>query len=93
MVQYELRDGVLRYSRRRELLEFARRLGLPDFEAHLLIAQAQYGQPAGDQNTTIDPVQPAYLVSPKPMPAWLKASLALLAAAAIDLALICWVLA
>jgi hypothetical protein len=93
MVQYELRDGVLRYSRRRELLEFARRLGLPEFEAHLLIAQAQYGQPATEPSTAVEPVQPAYLVSPKPISAWLKVSLALLAAAAIDLALICWVLA
>ncbi len=92
MVQHELHGGVLRYSRRKELVRFARRLGLSEFDAHLLIAQAQYGSPSAEPSATVEPVEPAYLVAPRPTPAWLKVSLALLVAAAVDLALIYWVL-
>jgi hypothetical protein len=92
MVQYEIKGGVLRYSKRRELLSFARKLGLSDFEAHLLIAQAQYGDSPLEPCAARQPVEPAYLVTPRQTPTWLKASLAVLAAAAIDLALIYWML-
>jgi hypothetical protein len=38
-----LEDGLLRYSRRQEILREARQIGLSDFQAHLLIAQVQFG--------------------------------------------------
>src|SRR5690606_16644928 len=46
MVVGELEAGFLRYSRRQALLNYAARLGIPEFEANLLIAEAQYN--AGD---------------------------------------------
>lgn len=38
-----LEDGLLRHSRRQEIIAEARRLGFSDFHAHLLIAQVQFG--------------------------------------------------
>lgn len=90
MVGYEMRGGVLRYSRRKELLRFAQRLGIPEFEAYLLIARGQYARDSAEPKASVAPVEPAYLLAPRAMPMWLKASLALVAAAAIDLALIWW---
>lgn len=46
LVACSLDGGFLRHSRRMALLAEARRLGIPDFHAHLLIAQAQFGPPA-----------------------------------------------
>ena len=42
MVVAELEAGFLRYSRRAALLRYASGLGIPEFEACLLIAEAQY---------------------------------------------------
>ncbi len=42
MVAGELEAGILRYSRRMQLLRYAERLGIDEFEATLLIAEAQY---------------------------------------------------
>jgi hypothetical protein len=44
MIAELLEDGLLRYSRRRAVLEEARLLGVSEFQAHLLIAQVQYGE-------------------------------------------------
>ncbi len=38
-----LEDGLLRYSRRQEILDEGRRLGFSDFQTQLLIVQVQYG--------------------------------------------------
>lgn len=38
-----LEAGLVRYSRRRELLRVAERMGLTPFEANLIIAEVQYG--------------------------------------------------
>jgi hypothetical protein len=51
MVVSELEAGFLRYSRRQELIKQAARLGIPEFEACLLIAEAQFK--AGD----IEPIR------------------------------------
>lgn len=51
MVVSELEAGFLRYSRRQELLKQAARLGIAEFEACLLIAEAQFK--AGD----IEPIR------------------------------------
>jgi len=42
MVVAELDAGFLRYSKRQELMRYAARLGIPEFEATLLMAEAQY---------------------------------------------------
>lgn len=44
LIAASLEDGLLRYSRRRGILERARELGLSDFQAQLLIAQTQFGE-------------------------------------------------
>lgn len=43
LIEASLEDGLLRYSRRQAILAEARRLGLSDFQAHVLIAQTQFG--------------------------------------------------
>jgi len=43
MIAASLEDGLLRYSRRQMILEHARKLGLSDFQAQVLIAQVQFG--------------------------------------------------
>ncbi|MCG3137000.1 MAG: hypothetical protein HJJLKODD_00841 [Phycisphaerae bacterium] len=42
MVRVELANGVLRHSKRRELLRFAEQLGIGQFEACVIVAQMQY---------------------------------------------------
>jgi len=42
MVVSELEAGFLRYSRREALLKYATRLGISEFDACLLIAEAQF---------------------------------------------------
>lgn len=41
-----LEEGLLRFSRRQEILSFARTLGISDFHTQLLIAEVQFGLPA-----------------------------------------------
>lgn len=88
MVVGELEAGFLRYSRRQALINYAGMLGIPEFEANLLIAEAQYH--AGD----IEPVgfdAAATLQSVARPEAWspsLRISFALAAAILIDLLLI-----
>jgi len=92
MVVGELEAGFLRYSKRQSLLKYAVRLGIPEFEACLLIAEAQYY--AGD----IEPLgfMGGELVEaggePESMSVSMKLGLALVAAIAIDLMLIYWLL-
>ena len=44
-VRESLEGGLVRYSKRRELLRLAGELGLSTFEANVLIAEVQYHQP------------------------------------------------
>ena len=43
LITASLEDGLLRHSRRQAVLERAVELGLNEFQAHLLIAQVQFG--------------------------------------------------
>lgn len=51
LIAASLEGGLLRCSRRERILDEARRLGLSEFHAHLLIAQTQFG----DQRTLLAP--------------------------------------
>ena len=90
MVVAELEAGFLRYSRRQALLKYAARLGIPEFEACLLIAQAQYH--SGD----IEPIQfgtAATLDTISHPEAWsipMRLAFTLAAAVFVDLMLIYW---
>ena len=44
LIAASLEHGLLRYSRRRMILERARELGINEFQAQLLIAQVQFGE-------------------------------------------------
>ncbi len=90
MVVAELEAGLLRYSKRQELLRYATHLGIPEFEATLLMAEAQYYEDdiapvsfdsvAGLENLT----QPEKWSIP------LRVAMAFIAALIIDAALIVW---
>ena len=90
MVVAELEAGYLRYSRRQELLKYAGYLGIPEFEATLLIAEAQFH--AGD----IEPVTFStaatldHLTQPQRWSWSMRLAFSLTAAAFIDVALIYW---
>lgn len=43
LIAASLEDGLLRYSRRQEILDAAQRLGFSEFQTQLLIAQVQFG--------------------------------------------------
>jgi hypothetical protein len=43
LIAASLEDGLLRYSRRQDILAEARRVGFSDFQTQLLIAQVQFG--------------------------------------------------
>lgn len=43
LVAAALEDGLLRYSRRQEIIRIGRVLGLSEFQVHLLIAEVQVG--------------------------------------------------
>lgn len=90
MVVAELDAGFLRYSRRQALLGYAAKLRIPEFEAALLIAEAQYH--SGD----LEPVHfndAATFDTVTRPEAWsipLRLAFALVAAIFVDLLLICW---
>ncbi len=89
MVVAELDAGFLRYSRRQALLKQASRMGIADFEAALLIAEAQYY--SGD----LEPIEPpsALLQDESQTPAWsasTQLAFAAVVALLLDLALIRW---
>lgn len=44
LAEASLEGGLLRHSRREHLMAEARRLGVSEFHAHLIIAQVQFGQ-------------------------------------------------
>ncbi|MGQ9650915.1 MAG: hypothetical protein ACUVXJ_12460 [Phycisphaerae bacterium] len=88
MVVSELEAGFLRYSRREALLKYAAKLKIPEFEACLLIAEAQFH--AGD----IEPIEfqsAATLETITQPESWsipLRLAVALAIAAVIDMILI-----
>lgn len=90
MVAGELEAGILRYSRRTQLLRYAERLGIDEFEATLLIAEAQYH---ADQIEPIRFDSDASLESLSRPEAWsipVRLAVAVMAAIFINLLLIWW---
>ena len=91
LVVASLDAGFLRYSRRQELLEIAARMGIGEFEACLLIAEAQF------RSSDIDPIELAETgLEPNPVSAGVSIStqiaLAVIAATFVDLVVVWWVL-
>ena len=89
MVVAELDAGFLRYSRRQALLKQASRMGIADFEAALLIAEAQYY--SGD----LEPLEPpsSLLHDDGRPPTWsasTQLAFAAVVALLVDLVLISW---
>lgn len=88
MVVSEVEAGILRYSRRQALMDYAAKLGIPEFEACLLIAEAQY------RSSDIEPVHfdtSATLESISRPDAWsipLRLTFALVTAVLVDVAVI-----
>ncbi|MHC4441237.1 MAG: hypothetical protein ACYTF1_00500 [Planctomycetota bacterium] len=89
MVVGELEAGFLRYSKRQALLRYAAGLNIPEFEASLLMAEAQYRaddiEPIGFKPDKISD-RPEVLSIPQ------RLRMALLAAIFIDLVLIWWIM-
>lgn len=92
MVVAALDAGFLRYSRRQELLAEAARLGIGEFEACLLIAEAQF------HSAEIDPADSGELTSydsaevARGLSISTQLTLALIAAVLIDLVVLAWLL-
>ncbi len=93
MVVGSLESGFLRYSKRKALLAYAAKIGISEFDAMLLIAEAQF---------YADRIAPAaadgswLLAEPPHIEVWSAATRLLLAvgvAAMLDAALLYWLLA
>lgn len=90
MVIGELEAGFLRYSRRQALMQYAQTLGIGEFEASLLMAEAQY-QASGVEPVSFESAASlANATRPESWSVSLRLSFALLAAIFIDLLLIHW---
>lgn len=92
MVAGELEAGILRYSRRTQLLKYAERLEIDEFEATLLIAEAQYH---ADQIEPIRFDSDASLDSLSRPESWsipVRLAVALISAIFINLLLIWWLI-
>ncbi len=90
MVVGELEAGYLRYSRRQALLRYAGKLGISEFDATLLIAEAQF------HSGEIEPVHfdtaatLESLARPERWSVSLRMTFAVVAAACIDAAVVYW---
>lgn len=90
LVVGELEAGFLRYSRRQALLLAARQLQIPEFEACLLIAEAQFHSDGLDPMTL---EQADWIEPTETRTHWSvgqKLSLALATAVLLDLLLVLW---
>jgi hypothetical protein len=92
MVVGELEAGFLRYSRRQALLEYAIRLGLSEFDANLLIAEAQYHRDEIEPTGFMTPATVDALSSPERWSTSMRIAVALVIAIFIDLLLIRFVI-
>lgn len=90
LVVHSLDAGFLRYSRRQELLKVAEQLGINEFDACLLIAEAQF------HSDQIDPADPSDLDGFDVRPIARRISIstwiasALVVATLVDLLVIVW---
>ena len=90
MVVGALEAGFLRYSRRQELLRYAKRLNIGEFEAMLLIAEAQYGADDIEPIPLADVTRVGFDTGLQSLNIPIRLSFALVAAICIDLLLIYW---
>ncbi len=88
MVVSELEAGLLRYTRRQRLLKYAETLGIPAFEASLLIAEAQFHAARLAAPSLAPEEQTPLILRPNSWPIWAKISFALVIAVIIDVILI-----
>ena len=96
MVTAQLEEGLLRFSRRRQLVKYAQKMGITPFEANLAIAEAQYeaghliepDAKFAEELTYDAPADLETMTHPERWPVWFKFSLALIAAILIDLVII-----
>ncbi len=92
MVKADLEAGLLRYSKRRRLVRYAAKMGIPEFEAQLIMAQARTG--AGPQESvrplTSDEIQIALRQAQQYNLTMRKILIATAAAAAVNLMTINW---
>ncbi len=94
MVKADMEAGLLRYSKRRRLVRYAAKMGIPEFEAQLIMAQARTG--AGSHGPvrplTSDEIQNALRQARQYNLTMRKILIATAAAAAVNLLTINWLL-
>ncbi len=90
MVVGELEAGFLRYSKRAELIRYAAHLGLTEFEAMLLIAEAQHDADQIEPLCFESAATFGTLTRPDAWSIPMRLSFALVVAIFIDLLLIYW---
>ena len=88
MVVAELESGFLRYSKRQALIQYATRLGLAEFDANLLIAEAQYHRDEIEPTSFLTPATLDALTRPERWSTSMRIAMALVVAIFIDLLLI-----
>lgn len=86
LIAASLEGGLLRYSRRRKILEEGRRRAFTDFQTQLLVAQVQFGD---DQFAPVTPGTPR-TVADKDSRAWARFAAVAVLALALFLALVRW---
>jgi len=91
MVVGELEAGFLRYSRRQALLKYAEVLGIGEFEASLLIAEAQFHSGDLEPASFHTPVDLDSLTRPDTWSIPLRMGFVISAAIFVDLLLIYWI--
>ena len=92
MVVSELEAGFLRYSRRQSLIQYAGKLGISEFDANLLIAEAQFHRDEIEPTGFISPATLDSLTSPERWSVSMRIAIALVIAIFIDLLLIRFVI-
>lgn len=92
MVVGELEAGFLRYSRRQALIQYAARLGISEFDANLLIAEAQYHRDEIEPGGFHTPATLESLSQPERWSTPMRLALAIVIAIFIDLLLIRFVI-
>lgn len=90
MVVGELEAGFLRYSKREELLRYATVLGLTEFEAMLLMAEAQHHAGQIEPVHFESPATLNVLTRPDTWTISMRLTFALTAAVFVDLILLYW---
>ena len=90
MVAAELRDGRLPGRRRRELVQFARHLGIQRPEAEWLMAEVQYGADAADPPDLGPDASGLALFLDQPSRKWFRITVTAMALAAAVLIAVQW---